>query len=72
VKSKFFAPVHEAFSSAYSDKKVLNTTTVHQLITKPWDTGSVCLLRLLIEREKQLYRFQAIHQVLEWDMAAGI
>jgi hypothetical protein len=41
--SKSFAAVREAFSSAYPDKKVPNKTTIHRLVTKFWNTGSVCL-----------------------------
>jgi hypothetical protein len=40
--SKSFAAVHEAFSNAYPDKGVPNKTTVHRLVTKFRDTGSVC------------------------------
>jgi hypothetical protein len=40
--SKSFAAVREAFSNAYPDKKVLNKETIHRLVTKFWDTGSVC------------------------------
>jgi hypothetical protein len=39
--SKSFAAVREAFSDAYPDKEVPNKT-VHLLITKFRDTGSVC------------------------------
>jgi hypothetical protein len=41
--SKSFAAVREAFSNAYPDKGVPNKTTVHLLVTKVRDTGSVCL-----------------------------
>jgi hypothetical protein len=40
--SKSFAVVREAFSNAYPDKVVWNKTTVHRLVTKFRDTGSVC------------------------------
>jgi hypothetical protein len=40
--SKSFAVVREAFSNAYPDKEVPNKTTVHRLVTKFRDTGSVC------------------------------
>jgi hypothetical protein len=39
--SKSFSVVHEAFSNVYLDKEVLNKTTIHWLVTKFWDTGSV-------------------------------
>jgi hypothetical protein len=38
--SKLSAAVREAFSNAYPDKEVLNMTTIHQLVTKFWDTRS--------------------------------
>jgi hypothetical protein len=41
--SKSFSAVREAFSNAYPDKEVPNKTTVHRLVTKFRDTGSVCL-----------------------------
>jgi hypothetical protein len=41
--SKSFAAVREAFSNAYPDKEVQNKTTVHQMVTKLRDTGSVCV-----------------------------
>jgi hypothetical protein len=41
--SKLFAAVREAFSNAYPDKHVPNKSIVHRLVTKFWDTGSVCL-----------------------------
>jgi hypothetical protein len=47
--SKSFAAVREAFSNAYPDKEVPNKTTVHRLVTKFRDTGSVCLWQVLIE-----------------------
>jgi hypothetical protein len=37
-----FGTVHEAFSNMYPDKKVPNKTTIHRLVTKSWDAGSVC------------------------------
>jgi hypothetical protein len=37
-----FAVIHEEFSNAYPDKEVLIKTTLHQLVTKFWDTESVC------------------------------
>jgi hypothetical protein len=40
--SKSFAVVREAFSNVYSDNEVPNKTTIHQLVTKFLDTGSVC------------------------------
>jgi hypothetical protein len=40
---KLFAAVHEAFNIVYSEKEEPNKTTIHQLVTKLWDTGSVCL-----------------------------
>jgi hypothetical protein len=39
--SKSFAAVYEAFSKMYPDKEVRNKTTVHRLVTKFRDTGSV-------------------------------
>jgi hypothetical protein len=41
--SKSFAAVREAFSNVYPDREVPNETTVHRLITKFRDTGSVCV-----------------------------
>jgi hypothetical protein len=41
--SKSFGAVREAFSNAYPDKEVTNKTTMHRLVTKFRDTGSVCL-----------------------------
>jgi hypothetical protein len=32
----------EAFSNAYPEKEVPNKTTIHQLVTTFFDTGSVC------------------------------
>jgi hypothetical protein len=40
--SKSFAAIHEAISKAYPDKEVLNKTTIHQLVTELWESGSVC------------------------------
>jgi hypothetical protein len=40
---KLFAAVHEAFNNVYSDKEVLNKTTVHQPVTAFRDAGSICL-----------------------------
>jgi hypothetical protein len=42
LTSKSFAAVREAFSNAYLDKEVLNKTTIHRLVTKFRETGSVC------------------------------
>jgi hypothetical protein len=52
--SKSFAAVREAFSNAYPDKEVPNMTTVHLLVTEFRDTGSFCLLQVLIERQNSL------------------
>jgi hypothetical protein len=41
--SKSFIAVHEAFRNAYPDEEVPNKTTIHRLVTKFLDTGSVCL-----------------------------
>jgi hypothetical protein len=49
--SKSFADVREAFSNAYPDKEVPNKTTLHRLVIKCRDTGSVCLWQVLIERQ---------------------
>jgi hypothetical protein len=49
--SKSFAAAREAFSNAYPDKEVPNKKTIHQLVTKFRDTGSVCLWQVLIERQ---------------------
>jgi hypothetical protein len=43
LASKSFAAVREAFSNAYPDKEVPNRTTIHRLVTKFRDTGSVYL-----------------------------
>jgi hypothetical protein len=40
---KSFAAVREAYSNAYPDKEVRNKTTIHRLVIKFRDTGSVCL-----------------------------
>jgi hypothetical protein len=42
IRSKLFATIHEAFINVYADKEVPNKTTVHQLVTKFQDTGSIC------------------------------
>jgi hypothetical protein len=49
--SKSFAGVCEPFSNAYSDKEEPNKTTIHRLVTKFRDTGSVCLWQVVIERQ---------------------
>jgi hypothetical protein len=41
--SKSFAAVREAFSNAYPDKEVPSKTTIHRLVKKFRDTGSVCV-----------------------------
>jgi hypothetical protein len=38
---KSFVAVCEAFSSAYRDREVPNKTTIHRLVTKFLDIGSV-------------------------------
>jgi hypothetical protein len=40
--SKSFADVREALRNVYPDKEVPNKETIHRLVTKLWDTGSVC------------------------------
>jgi hypothetical protein len=40
--SKSFAAIREAFSNVYPDKEVPNNT-IHRMVTKYRDTGSVCL-----------------------------
>jgi hypothetical protein len=40
--SKSFTAVRKAFSNVCSDKEIPNKTTVHRLVTKCRDTGSVC------------------------------
>jgi hypothetical protein len=40
--SKSFAAIREAFSNAYPDKEVPNKSTIHWLVTKFRNTGSVC------------------------------
>jgi hypothetical protein len=49
--SKSFAAVRESFGDAFPDKKAPNKTTVHWLVTRFRDTGSVCLWQVLIERQ---------------------
>jgi hypothetical protein len=49
--SKSFAAVREAFSNAYPDKELLNKTTIHRLVTRFRNTGSVYLWQVLIERQ---------------------
>jgi hypothetical protein len=39
---KSFAALREALNNAYPDKEALKKTTIHRLVTKFWDTGSVC------------------------------
>jgi hypothetical protein len=39
---KSFAAVREAFSNPYPDKEMPSKTTIHRLVTKFQDTGSVC------------------------------
>jgi hypothetical protein len=57
--SKSSAAVREAFISAYPDKKVSNKTTVHRLVTRFRDTGSVCVssIRWWISAVKMLCFF---------------
>jgi hypothetical protein len=43
--------LREAFSNAYTDKEVPNKTTIHGLVTKFRNTGSVCLWQVLIEQQ---------------------
>jgi hypothetical protein len=43
--SKSFAVVREAFGNAYPDREVPNKTTMHKLVTKFRDTGSVHVSR---------------------------
>jgi hypothetical protein len=45
------AALRETFSNAYPDKEVLNKTTIHRLVTKFRDAGSVCLWQELIGRQ---------------------
>jgi hypothetical protein len=40
--SKSFASAREEFSIAYPDNDVPNKTIVYRLITKFWDTRSIC------------------------------
>jgi hypothetical protein len=41
LASKLFAVVRETFSNAYTDKEVRNKTTIHLLVTKFRDAGSL-------------------------------
>jgi len=43
--------VREAFNSAYCDEELSNKATVHRLVSKFRDTGSVCLWRVFLERQ---------------------
>jgi hypothetical protein len=43
ISSKSFAAVHEAFSSAHSDKEVPNTATIYRLIKFNVQAAFVCL-----------------------------
>jgi hypothetical protein len=74
--SKSVADFREAFSNAYPDREVTNKTTKHRLVTTFWDTWSVCLWQVLIERRNSWilrpYRFQAVHQLQQRDTAARI
>jgi hypothetical protein len=45
---KSFAAIHEAFSNTYLDNKVPNKT-IHHLVPKFQDRGSVCLWQVLTE-----------------------
>jgi hypothetical protein len=42
VVLKSSAAVCEAFSKTYPNEEVPDKTTIHQLVTKFWDTGSAC------------------------------
>jgi hypothetical protein len=49
-ESKSFVADREVFSYAYPDKGLPNMT-VHRQVTIFWDTESVCLWQVLIERQ---------------------
>jgi hypothetical protein len=67
---KSFAAVREAFINAYPDKEVPSKTTVHRLVRKFLDTGSVCVTSAhLATKQLKLrpHRFQAVHQLQQRD-----
>jgi hypothetical protein len=67
--SKLFAAVREAFRNAYHDKEVPNKATIHRLVTKFRDTGSVRLWHvLLIERKNSWNRCRTdFRQCISWN-----
>jgi hypothetical protein len=48
---KSFSVLREAFNNVYPDKEVPNKTTIHGLVTKSRNTGTVCLWKVSIERQ---------------------
>jgi hypothetical protein len=46
---KSFAPDRESFSNAYPDREVPNKTTIHRLVSKIRDAGSVCDRKHLLQ-----------------------
>jgi hypothetical protein len=72
--SKSFAIVRETFvvSNAYPYKEVPNKTTVHKLVTKFRDKGSVCHKCSSNDETAEItpYRFKAMQQIQQRDTAA--
>jgi hypothetical protein len=60
-----FAAVSEVFSSVYPDKVVPKKKTIHRLVTKFRNTGSVCDKRSSSNKTLKLWpcRCQAAHQL---------
>jgi hypothetical protein len=71
--TKSFAAVREAFSNPYPEKAAPNKTSIHQLVTKFRDRGSVTSVHRAIKQMKlRPYRFQEVHQLQQRDTAARI
>jgi hypothetical protein len=72
--SKLFFAVRDTFNNAYRDNEVHNKTTIHGLVTKSRDPGSVCLCQVLKEWKKQLklrpFLFQVQRGLEQLDTAA--
>jgi hypothetical protein len=61
--STSFDAVREAFSNAYPDKEVPNMTTIHRLVSKFRDTGSVCDRKHV--RRRTVLTGETLHNVEE-------
>jgi hypothetical protein len=62
---KSFDAVRVAFSNSYPDKKVRNKRKIRRLVTKFWDTDSICEKRSSSDKTVELLpcRFQEMHQL---------